>query len=148
MVLPGGKIIRAIHGYASAFRLVLDLVFTKPPELAGLLVDRDPSSVGVDQAPIRIVPPTTRDNVLCAGEAGEQQRGKYPRSEHICKLGERRRTGHIRSPEFLPITATRKIGRLYEKITVGMAKTHGWIYPELCPACDRLLRIFADSWRR
>jgi hypothetical protein len=79
------------------------------------------------------VPSTTWDNVLCAAEAAKQQRGKYPRSEHNCKLCERRWTGHIRSPEFLPITTTRKIGRLYEKITVGMAKTPRMDLPRALP---------------
>ena len=71
MTLPRCEIIRAVDRNTSALRLTLGLVLAKQPKLAGLLVDRHTSSMGIDQITVRVMPPAAGNDIFAGREASK-----------------------------------------------------------------------------
>lgn len=57
MIRPSRQVLRAIHTNTPALGLALDLVLAEPPKLARCIVETDTAGVGVNQVPVRVMPP-------------------------------------------------------------------------------------------
>jgi hypothetical protein len=62
MGFPCDKIFRAVHRNTASFNLSFNLVLSKPEELAGLLIDRDATSMRIYEVSLRVSPPCSRNN--------------------------------------------------------------------------------------